>query len=112
MQTVFYILGSIAAIVIILSVALLATRALVLMSRIEDTRRDFSEMISETELSLQHANRLLVRLQEAADRLRHTLDHVEEVVGMLKPSSAVGEIIAGARRVISGRRQPPTKTVE
>lgn len=112
MQTVFYLLGSIAAIVIILGVSLLVGRAMVLMARVEDTRRDFSEMVSQTQLSLQHANRLLVRLQEAVERMRHTLDRVEETLGLFQPSSAVSGLIAGARRIVSGRRTPPSEPSE
>ena len=104
MQTVFYTLGSIAAVVIVLGVMLLVARALILMARIDDTRRDFSEMVASTELSLQHANRMMVRLQESVDRLRHTLDSVEQMIGLFQPTSAVGGLIASAKRVISGRR--------
>ncbi len=109
MQTVFYLLGSIAALFVILGVSLLVGRALVLMARVEDTRRDFSEMISQTQLSLQHANRLLVRLQEAVERLRHTLDRVEEMIGILQPTSAMSGLIAGAKRIVTGRRTSPSE---
>jgi len=108
MQTVFYLLGSFAVVVVMLGVSLLVVRALVLMARIEDTRRDLSAMISQTELSLQHVNRLLSRVQEAVDRLRHTLDRVEQLIGILQPAATVGGLIAGAKRAVSGRRSAPT----
>ena len=107
MQSVFYILGSLAAVVIIVGGTLVMVRALILMARLEDTRRDFSTMIAQTELSLQHANRMLARLQEAVDRLRHTLDRVEQLIGMWQPAAAVSGLIASAKRAVAGRRGTP-----
>jgi septal ring factor EnvC (AmiA/AmiB activator) len=105
MQTVFYILASVAAILLIVAVPILTIRALVLMARMEDTRRDLSALIAEAGLSLQHINRLLARTQESLDRLRHSMDRIEKVITYLQPAAAVGGIIAGARRAMSGRRQ-------
>jgi len=105
MATVFYILGSIAAIALIVAVPILTVRMLVLMGRMEDTRRDLSTLIAESTLTLQHANRVLGRLQDGVDHLRRTVEHLEKVLSFLQPASAVGGIIAGARRVFSGQRQ-------
>jgi len=115
MQTVFYVLASIAAVVVILGVATLTLRAMVLMARMEDTRRDLAEAIAEVGLSLQHVNRLLARVQEGVDRLRHSMDRIERVLNFLQPATAVGGLLAGARRAMSGRRataEPGTSGTE
>ena len=105
MAMLFYILGSIAAIALIVAVPVLAVRMLVLMARIEDTRRDLSTLIAESTLTLQHTNRVLVRLQEGVDHLRRAVDQLDKALSFLQPASAVGGIIAGARRVFTGQRQ-------
>jgi hypothetical protein len=104
MQTMFYILASIAAALIIIAVPLLAARAMILMARMEDTRRELATLIAEMGLSLQHVNRLLARTQEGLDRLRHTMDRMERILTLLQPAATVGGMLAGAKRVISGRR--------
>lgn len=113
MQTVFYILASIAAIVVIIAVPVLTARAIILMMRLETTRRDLAELIAESGLSLQHVNRLLARTQEGVDRLRHTIERIERMLAVLQPAAAVGGLLSGAKRAFSGRRQataPPAAT--
>ncbi|HEY3377388.1 MAG TPA: hypothetical protein VGL77_07820 [Armatimonadota bacterium] len=109
MQTVWYILASIAALFLIIAIPVLTVRALILMARVETTRHDLSELISEAGLSLQHVNRLLARTQEGVDRLRHTLDRLERILAVLQPAVAVGGVLAGAKRFIAGH-QAPTET--
>lgn len=104
MQHIFYILASIAAAAMILGVTLLTVRALALMDRMENTRRDLADLIAESGLSLQHANRLLARTQEGVDRVRHAMDRLEGLLSMMQPAVAVSGFLAGAKRMVSGRR--------
>ena len=101
METVFYILASLATILLMVA----TVRALVLMDRMEQTRKDLSTLIAESTLTMQHANRMLARMQESVERIRHAVDRIEKVMAMLQPSNAFNGIIAGARRVFSGARQ-------
>ena len=65
MQTVYYILASLAAILVIIAVPVITIRVMLLMERIEDTRRDLAELIAEAGLSLQNMNRVLARSRKA-----------------------------------------------
>jgi len=105
----FYILASLAAIAILIAVPVLTARALLLMTRLEATRRDMAELIAEALLSLQHVNRLTARTQESVDRLHHALERMERILALLQPAAAVGSVLAGARKVLTGRRgtEPP-----
>ncbi|MHB0939670.1 MAG: hypothetical protein ACYDCO_11225 [Armatimonadota bacterium] len=104
MQTVYYIVASIAAVLIIAA----TLRAMMLMERMERTRKDLATLLAESTLSLQHANRLLVRMQDSVERMRRAVDSIEKVLAFLQPSTAVGGILAGARRVFGGgRRESP-----
>ena len=104
MQTVYYILASLAAILVIIAVPVITIRVMLLMARIEDTRRDLAELIAEAGLSLQNMNRVLARIQEGVDRLRHAMDRIERMLSLLQPAATVGGLLAGAKRAISGRR--------
>ena len=108
MQTLFYILASIAAVLVIITIPIMAMRAWVLMTRMEDTRRNLANLINESALSLQHANKLLARTQEGVDHLRHTIERIERILALLQPATAVGSLIAGAKRAISGRHPSST----
>ena len=103
------ILSMLAALALIIAVPVLTVRMLVLMSRMEDTRKDLAALIAESTLTLQHANRMLVRLQDGVDHLRHAVDRLEKILAFLQPASAVGGILAGARRIFSGGH-PPAET--
>lgn len=105
MQNVFYALASLAAVLVIIAIPVLAVRALVLMARLDDTRRDLAKLIAEGGLSLHHANRFLVHAQDGVDRLRHAADRLEHLLGLLQPATAVGGLLASARRALSGQRQ-------
>lgn len=104
MQTAYYLLASIAAVVVIIGVTVMTVRMVLLMARVERTRKEFMQTISEVELSLKHANRLLVQFQEGADHLRHALERLERVLDIVQPATAFGGLLAGARRIMSGRR--------
>ena len=105
MQTVYLILASLAALAILIGAPILTIRALVLMARLEGTRRDLAELVAEATLSLQHVNRLVARTQEGVDRLHHALERIERVLTLLQPATAVGGLLAGARRVLTGRHE-------
>ena len=114
MQTVFYTLGSIAAVILIIVIPVLTLRVIGLLSRLEETRKDLSELISAGTFSLQHANRFMARSQEGFDRLRVTLDRIERLLALLQPAAAVGGLLAGAKRAVTGHRRtetPPTQTM-
>lgn len=104
MQTVYYVLASVAAVAVAVGAITLTFRALLLMARIEHSRRDLARTIGEVSLSLQHANRLMARVQEGMDHLRHTMDRLERVLDVLQPATTVGGLLAGAKRALSGRR--------
>lgn len=108
MAIVFYIIGSIAAVLLIAA----AVRALVLMDRMEQTRKDLATLLSEGSLTLQHANRMLTRMQESVERMRHAVEQLEKVLALLQPVNAVGGILAGARRVFGGGHQQKTEPAE
>lgn len=101
MQTVYYILASLAAVLLIAA----TLRAMLLMERMEQTRKDLASLLAEGMLSLQHANRMLVRMQDSVERMRDAVDKIEKVLAFLQPSTAVGGILAGARRVFGGGRR-------
>ena len=104
MQTVYYILASLAAVLFIAA----TLRAVVLMERMEQTRKDLASLLAESMLSLQHANRMLVRMQDSVERMRTAVDHLEKVLAFLHPSTVVGGMLAGARRMFGGgRRETP-----
>lgn len=106
MQLVFYILASLAALAVLIAVPVLVIRALMLMARTEDTRRDLAELIANADLSLQHANRLVARTQEGVDRARHALERLEHVLTVLQPAATVGGLLTGVRRAVAKRREP------
>ncbi len=108
MQIVFYTLGSIAAVTLIIAIPVLALRVMGLLSRLEETRKDLSELISEGTFSLQHANRFMARSSEGFDRLRVTLDHMERLLALLQPAAAVGGLFASAKRAVTGHRRAET----
>lgn len=110
MQNVFYILASIAAMALIIAIPVLTLRALSLMARLEETRKDLSELISEGTFTLQHASRFMARSQEGFDRLRNTLDRMEQLLAFLQPASTVGGLVAGAKRLLTGHRPAETPT--
>jgi DNA-binding transcriptional LysR family regulator len=115
MQTVFYVLAGIAAVTIIIAVPVLTIRALLLMARLEDTRKDLAQLVAEGRLSLQHANRVLAHTQESMDRVRHMTERVERVFALMQPAAAVGSVLAGAKRVFERRGSadtPETGTTE
>jgi len=108
MQTIFYILASIAVLLLIAA----SVRALVLMDRMEQTRKDLAAFVAEGTLSLQHASRLLVRMQESVERMRHAVEHIEKVLALLQPATAVGGLLAGARRMFGRDRREPAPAPE
>ena len=115
MQIVYYTLGSLAAVTIIIAVLILTLRMWGLMTRWEQTRKDLSELISEGTFSLQHANRFMARSMEGFDRLRGTLDRIERLLALLQPAAAVGGLLASAKRVVTGSRKAersPTQSLE
>jgi len=107
-QTIFYILASIAAVLFIVA----GLRLLVLMDRLEQTRKDLATLIAEGTLTLQHAGRMLVRMQDSVERMRHAVDHIEKVLSLLQPATAMGGILAGARRIFGGERREPSPASE
>jgi uncharacterized protein YoxC len=109
MQTVLYTLAIVAAAVVIIAVPLVTARALLLMHRVDTTRSELAKLIADMSVSLHHVNRVLARSQEGADRLRHALERIEHLLALLQPAAAVGGLVAGARRAISGHREtkPP-----
>jgi hypothetical protein len=104
MQTIFYILASIAAVLFIAA----GVRLLVLMDRMEQTRKDLATLIAEGTLTLQHASRMLVRMQDSVERMRHAVEHIEKALSFLHPTAAVGGVLAGARRIFGGGRREPS----
>jgi len=104
MQIIYYILASIAALLIIA----VGLRALVLMDRMEQTRKDLATLIAEGTLTLQHASRMLVRMQDSVERMLHAVEHIEKVLSILHPTTAVGGMLAGARRIFGGGRREPS----
>ncbi len=109
MQTVFYTLGSVAAALVLIAVPLVTARVLLLMQRIDTTRSELAKLIADMSVSLHHVNRMLARTQESTDRLRHALERIEQLLALLQPAAAVGGLVAGARRALSGHREekPP-----
>jgi len=114
MQIVFYTLASIAAVALIIAIPVLTLRAMELMARLEETRKDLAELISEGTFSLQHANRFMVRSQESFDRLRVALDRIERLLAILQPASAIGGFLSSAKRAVTGQRrpEPPARDTE
>lgn len=112
MQTIFYLLASIAAVMVIVAVPVMMIRTLVFIARLEDTRRNLANLINESSLSLQQANRVLAHTQEAVDHLRHTIERIEGLLTILQPATAVASLIAGAKRAITGHHSPTTATVK
>jgi len=106
MQIVFYMLGSVAAVILIIVIPVLTLRVLGLLSRLEETRKDLSELIAEGTFSLQHANRFMARSQEGFDRLRVTLDRIEHLLALLQPAATVGGWLSGAKRAVTGSHRP------
>lgn len=107
MQIVTYILVSVAAVLLIIAVPVITARALILMARLEETRRDLSGLIAEGQLSLQHTNRVLQRTGDGADHLRRTVERLDKMLALLQPAASVGGLLAGAKRVITGRTGSP-----
>lgn len=103
MQTVFFVLGTIVFLLAIIAIPVLTIRALALMARLDDTRRHLAELIAEASLSLEHANRTLVRAQESIERLRHVTERIDKLLPLLKPAAAAGDLMAGVRRLFGGR---------
>ena len=112
MVTVIYILVGIAAVLLIIAIPVLTLRALLLMARMEDTRRDVAALTTNVEMSLQHANRFFARSQDTMEKLRHTVERLDRLLTLLQPAATVGGLLSGARRAMSGRREPPASSPE
>lgn len=105
MQTLYYTLGCVAAALIIIAVPVLTIRALLLMARLDATRRALASLIAEGSYALQHASHVLAKFQEELDRVRHTTDDLRRVIAMVQPAAAVG---GWARKIFGGRATGPT----
>jgi len=115
MAIAFYILGFIAVGLLIIAVPLVTIRALILMARLETTRADLAKFIVNADLSLHHGNRVLARSQESAERLSAALEHIEHLLTVLQPATALSGLFSGVKRAMSGQRQPdiqPAKSPE
>ena len=106
MATIYYVLASLAAALLIVAICILVGRALLLMARLEDTRRDLAQFLAEASLSLQHVNRLVARSQEGVDRLQYSLERIERIFALLQPAAVVGGLFSGARKAQTGRQSP------
>lgn len=106
MQTTFYILASIAAVLVIIAVPVLTVRAMSLMARMDGTRSELAKLLAESSLSLEHANRTLARTQEGIERMRHVTERLDKLLAAMQPAAVAGGFF---RRLFGGPScEPPS----
>lgn len=101
MTTIYQVLAILAALAILIAVPLLTLRAILLMDRMEETRKAVMQMIAESSQTLLHAGHVLDRSREELDRLRHATEGIERIVSLLQPAATLGGWLHGARRAFS-----------